>query len=171
MYKICLYVVAFLRIIVPPFLFFFPIPVTVISGFGDAIDGYLANKSGWLWNKYNRYDKILDWWWYIFIMLYFIGKPEFILVLVLFLHRSIGQAWCLITNHTKYLVWFPNIIENYFYFYLGNSIFHLPIFNQQITLILSGFAFGMIREYVAHVKKISLSKYWGLGVNWKSLEN
>ncbi len=161
-----LYLIAFFRFFLPPLLFWQPILITFLVTFGDAMDGYFAFKSGWKWNFYNRYDKILDWWWYFFILLYFVGKPEFLIILFMFIERSVGQILCLIYNKTHFLVWFPNIIENYFYFYLGNTLFHFPIFDNQIILILVGLIFGIIREYITHIEKVSLSKYWGLGVNW-----
>lgn len=134
-----------------------PLLAIILAHLLDAFDSIFAYKANYTWKKYTRYDKLLDYWWYIFILIYSFGKPIWQIVLILFLIRSVGQILVLITSKHEYLFWFPNILEHYFVLYvLALAIFPQFLYyfegSQIIWPLLIATITKMPQEYILHVK-------------------
>ncbi|MCL4384122.1 hypothetical protein M1116_01585 [Patescibacteria group bacterium] len=157
------YVVVFLRLIFAPVIFV-SFEIAVFATFIlDWIDGEIFKRAGLKRSVYSLWDKVLDYYWYIFIIIFLYNhhSPNFLIFFYLFFLRSFGQFFFFITRSEFFLFLFPNIFEILFYCYL----FTIP-FPQFITLINSSRIFillGIItpltflREYLIHIKRINLS--------------
>ncbi len=176
MFKKLVLVAGFLRFIGPFFIFSNPLSAIAIVWLGDLSDGHLTYHLGWSWRKYNRWDKLFDLWWYVFILIFsFVsGLTIFPLLLVLFLFRLGGQAFALRKNNEKYFLMFPNIYEMYFILYILALYFSenfLDYFvgpKQLLPLFLAG-AFSLSQEYRIHAKGISIGHILpirGLKIDW-----
>lgn len=157
-----------LRFITPLYIFINPGIGTAASVFLDAVDGYFSFKAKKTWEWYHTLDKLADYWWYILIVVYsyVTHLPIFGTLLVLFLYRSIGQFISLRKKESWMLIFFPNILENYFIAYLifGRLMLVEPI-SLYIWMVCIAFAFA--REYVLHIKKAYAANYiFKLGINW-----
>jgi len=161
MWGIVLLIFGGLRIIVPIFIFAYPIIVTITSTILDICDGYIAYRAKLRWQQYHLYDKILDLWWYFWIFLFFANKPLFPVIAVLFIIRLVGQVVSLVKSDTKYLVWFPNIIEHFFLIYLLTYAFgdlsqwfsgRWVIIPLGLSLVIAEF-----HEYCLHARNIGLA--------------
>jgi len=167
MWKRLLYLIGFARIFLVFFIFKWPLPVAIAELFLDNIDSGVAYKSGMRWPSYTRYDKSIDLWWYLFILIFSFNKIIFPMILVLFIVRFVGQVLTLITRDERYLFWFPNILENYFILYLvvitfsPNLIYYFSG-NFIIFPLLLSFISKMPQEYILHMN----SPLYGGGKNW-----
>ncbi len=145
------------RFLTVAILFINPYLAEALSLLFDDIDGSSAYKAGLSWKGYMRYDKTLDYWWYIFILIYSVGKPIFVVMLILFLIRSVGQIATVITTKHELLFWFPNVFEHYFILYLLASLLapqYLHYFSgAEIVLPLAiAFITKIPQEYLQHQK-------------------
>lgn len=149
-----------LRIVTPVLIFVYPFFITLFSFILDTVDSELAFRGKVSWRKYSSFDKALDYWWYIFIFIYSINLGIFPIILILFVLRSIGQLAFLATREEKYFVFFPNILEIYFLFYivvLQLQPKYLYLFdgtNQFLPLLLSTLIV-IPREIGVHILKVS----------------
>ncbi len=147
-----------LRFLSPVIIFINPYAAIMISFILDIYDSQLAFWSKMVtWKQYYILDKIFDYWWYFFIVLYSINKPIFLFVIILFLFRGIGQFLTIFRKNEKYLLFFPNLIEPYFLFYLISTLSPQTkniLTNNTNSVILISILFIpiMIREYVIHIK-------------------
>ncbi len=172
LWRLILFLVALGRIIGPFFVFLTPVLVAIVLYFLDSVDGYLAFRSKLTWKQYHLYDKVLDYWWYIFILLFSFDKPIFPIILILFIYRSIGQVLTVLTLNETLLIFFPNILEHYFWFYLASFLvggisflFQWPF---QILPLLASFVVAVVIEYMIHYKKQYMANYlFHLNINWK----
>ncbi len=156
-WRAILIIVGVLRFVIPFFIFSNPILVTSVSFLLDTIDSEISYRSGMSWRIYLMYDKSLDYWWYIFILIFSIHLPIFPIILILFVIRSIGHFLVLLTGNEKYFVYFPNVLEIYFIFYLISSVFRpLSVLfvgaNQIIPLLITTIVV-IPREYAVHIIK------------------
>lgn len=152
-----LYFIGISRVLSVFVVFVSPFLSVVVSHILDAFDSIFAYKAKYTWKQYTKYDKYLDYWWYIFILIYSVNKPIWQVILVLFILRSIGQILVFFTTKHEYLFWFPNILEHYFvlyvlaltfsptylYYFEGNYIYW-PLAIAIIT--------KMPQEYILHVR-------------------
>ncbi len=173
MWKILLATFGFLRIVIPPFIFYNPVITTIVMiPILDNLDGYIASQAKLTRRKYNLYDKLLDYWWYLFILFYMRTTPLFGIFLVLFGFRSIAQWISIVTGNEKVFIFFPAVIETYFIGYVISLIFPSLSFlfigwNQIVPLSIALVA-SLIREYIIHVRRISVAKLIiGFGPEWK----
>ncbi len=162
MWKIAIFLVGISRFILPFNIFSHPIFSSIASGFLDYTDCYLAFRAGFKWQQYHLYDKVMDYWWYIFIFLYSWNTEIRIVILILFVYRSIGQMVALITGNEKIFLYFPNVLEKYFFLYVISGIFpqtrnFFQGYNIIIPLFIS-FVLGIHGEYMIHIQKSSLFK-------------
>lgn len=169
-FRIILYSFIFLRVITPPLVLKWPFEIAILNILVlDNFDVYFASKACWGKRNYFIYDKIMDYWWYIFILLYGLGTPFKYVFIVLFVYRTIGQIACFYKE--RVLIYFPGIIEPYFFgfvllmkFYPGLLVY-IP---GQISLLILATVIALLREYIAHIKKIDVSKkIIGIGQDWK----
>ncbi len=143
------------RFSVVALLFINPYLAMLISLIFDDIDSGVAYMAGYSWKKYTRYDKLQDFWWYIFILIYSIRTPILGVMLVLFIIRSIGQLLTIVSIRHEFLFWFPNIFENYFLLYLLTNLLapgYLHYFSGSgiILPLVIAVATKMPQEYLLH---------------------
>ncbi|MFC1647219.1 hypothetical protein ACFL1A_02960 [Patescibacteria group bacterium] len=160
MWSALLYTVAISRVLAPFTVFLYPVFSAFINIFLDAIDGYIAFRAGWKHERYHKYDKILDYWWYIFIVIYAADLEIFPVIFILFVFRTVGQIASIVTTSYKVLFLFPNILETFFDLFIiaslyPNLMYWFTDLNQVIPLFLSTFL-SIAREFILHVKKISI---------------
>lgn len=165
-----------LRLIFPLLIFISAPAVTIISVILDAFDGEIFKRSGYARPEYSLYDKILDYWWYIWILFYilYIDIPLKGLFIFLFCYRSIGQILFLIFKKGYLLLFFPNIFEYLFFYYLVAKIFNREsVLMNGLYLILALTIisiFKFIQETIVHVKQINFSGvYLGKTTYWPSV--
>lgn len=153
------------RITLPLLIFSHPVVALGASLIFDSLDGQLFYEAGFRWKIYNTVDKLLDYWWYCFILLFFIQTPDFSIAFVLFSYRSVGQILGIIKQNEKIYTWFPNLLEWYFLLYLL-----FPSLNQIISLIII-IPWSILVEWVYHLRKHRgrfLAKYFfKREINWK----
>lgn len=167
-----------LRLIFAPIIFISVWFAAIATLFLDTIDGEFFKRAGFSHPRYTFYDKLLDYYWYLFIVVYIFlnnisGKELF---LIFFLFRSCGHALFHLTKNQRYFFFFPNFFEILFYFYLFTLIFpqlalylQLP---QSIFLILAMTPVVLIREFFLHIKKINLSqRFFGEMSAWREEAN
>ena len=153
--KKIMYLVIGLRICTPLLIFIQPLLALGTSLVLDAIDGQLFFNAGYRWEQYNRVDKILDYWWYICIIIFFWSSALFIPALLFFIFRSIGQALGIILKKEKIYVLFPNILE---WFFLLSILFPSVTLGIQIGISI---IMAICVEFFIHVKNPHLlSKYY-----------
>src|SRR3990167_1991681 len=109
--KTVLTIVLFSRLITPFFIFTYPLLAFILSQLFDAVDGQLFYNSGFSWKQYNLVDKLLDQWWYLFILLFLLGKSVSLIPLFLLVYRAVGMLYVLVTQKEDAYLLFPNILE------------------------------------------------------------
>jgi len=155
-----------LRILSGPVIFISPVFASIVNYLLDGFDGELFKRSGYARPKYSVYDKILDYYWYIWIILYIFAMnvPAKYLFLTLFLFRSIGQMLFVLTNNGVLLLLFPNIFEKVFLYYLIAELIHeeqLLMSQPYLQIAVCVIAILSIAlEYELHIKKINLSSLY-----------
>ncbi|OGG30509.1 hypothetical protein A2973_04095 [Candidatus Gottesmanbacteria bacterium RIFCSPLOWO2_01_FULL_49_10] len=171
MWQLLLLLVAVFRLVTPLYLSFYPFEITLASLFLDAVDGYLAFRARWSHHAYHMYDKTMDYWWYVGILLFATDLPIFPVIFILFVYRTVGQIVSIALYKPLTLAWFPNILENYFIAYLMTWMFpswstYFIDKNQIYPLVICG-AVAIIREYIIHIRKITIGNYFGLKFHWE----
>lgn len=164
--------VSIVRLIVPFFIFSHALITITISLLFDNMDGYVSYRAGLNWKKYNTLDKLLDYWWYIFILIYSIPLNIFPIILILFLVRSIGQFMAIKTQNTRCLLYYPNALEFFFIFYVVHkTIFPSGILFEGINIVIpfiTSIILAATQEYRIHIKKQYFANFfWKLDLDWK----
>jgi hypothetical protein len=163
-----IYFLGFFRFIGSLLVFINPLYAISIVWLADMIDGHFAYHAGWSWQKYNQWDKLLDLWWYLFIISFsFTANLQiFPLLIALFILRLIGQILVLITNQEGYFLIFPNIFELYFAGFIILSYF---ADNPELPLLFLSGMIALLQEYRIHIRKISIGHILpirGLKIDW-----
>ncbi len=162
MWKLAIFLVGISRFIVPFNIFSHPILSSIASLFLDHIDCYLSFRAGFSWKQYHLYDKIMDYWWYIFILLFSWNIEIRFVIVLLFTYRTLGQVISIMTSNEKVLLFFPNALEKYFIFYLFTFVYPQlrNIFHgyQLIFPLLGSLAVGFYVEYLVHIPTSSFHK-------------
>ncbi len=170
MWRLLLILTVISRITSPFFVFIHPGITAIIVYCLDSIDGFLAFKSKFAWTQYNTMDKLLDYWWYVFILIFMIGNELFPIVMILFIYRSIGQILCIVTKRDSLLLLFPNIHEHFFWLYLFSLYTGLSIYfkyGNVIIPLLIATIIAVSKEYVLHIKKSYMANYlFHMKINW-----
>ena len=154
-WKILYWSITLARIAVVGLLFLNPLIAVVVSMFLDTVDAPAVFKVKHKWSFYTRYDKALDLWWYIFIVIYCRNLFIYPVILALFIFRAIGQVPAIFTTRHKILFWFPNVLENFFVLYLLVVYFwpqYLFYFVGWNVIIPIGIAFlsKIPQEFILH---------------------
>ena len=165
----------FLRLIFGPLIFISPVIVTIVNLLLDGFDGELYKRSGYARPQYSMYDKILDYWWYIWVMIYVLATnvPAKDVFIVLFIYRTLGQILFLLFHNGIILFLFPNIFELVFFYYLLAHAFHAEstFMSGQTFMFAMGILslIGFSREIIIHLKQMNFSgvylgktSYWPL---------
>jgi hypothetical protein len=156
-------IVVLFRLLFGPTIFLFPRFTAIVSLILDWADGEFYKRAGYDHDQYAIYDKVLDYYWYIWILLYIVltdapYKPVFIF---LFFYRTLGQLlYFLFKKEILFFIFF-NAFEIFFFYYLAVSV------NGNVTSLLSPAAVAvalvviiisvLIREWVLHIAKMNLS--------------
>lgn len=154
--------IVFLRITVPFFIFFNPLATTVISVFLDAIDAEFASHNVLTKTQYQLFDKMLDFWWYIFAMIFSYQRfPDFRMLLAsLFFYRLAGHILFYITKERVALVIFANFFENVFLVILAGKLINAFSFLLKPNFIGFTLAIAFIaklfQEWFLHYAKLSI---------------
>ena len=151
--------VVFLRFLFGPVIFITPIGSFFATFILDWIDGELFKRAGYSREKYSIYDKLLDFYWYVWILLFVFLRdvPDKQLFISLFALRTVGQLAYLTTKRGVFLLLFPNVFEIFFLYYLavGNSVYMKPPILWYALSIIT--VTVLIREFIIHLKKMNFS--------------
>jgi hypothetical protein len=152
-----------LRLLFGPVIFLSPVIATVGNVLLDGFDGELYKQSGYARPQYSIYDKILDYYWYVWILMFILltDVPLKYIFVGLFLYRTLGQLLFIRFNKGIILFLFPNIFEKFFFYYLfANIIGQDNIFMHQsliMPILLFITIISIALEYSIHLKRINLS--------------
>lgn len=153
-----------LRIGVPLLIFYYPIFSALVVTFLDIIDADFASNRVLSLKEYERYDKILDLWWYTMAIVYsvFYLKPYFVFLLFLYLYRLAGDIIFFIKNDRRLLFFFQNFFENAFFVVFFGSLvnglrFIISGSNLYLTLIIA-FMLKIFQEWLVHWKQFTFKK-------------
>ena len=152
-----------LRLIFGPFIFISPIISTLVIFILDGFDGEIIKRSGYARHEYSIYDKIMDYWWYIwiFIFILYTDVPVKNLFIFLFLYRTFGQLLYLLYQKGIIFFLFPNVFESLFYYYLVANILHQEqfFFAQPLLtyIIIALTILKLAQEYIIHIRLMNLS--------------
>ncbi|MEK7110120.1 MAG: hypothetical protein AAB876_02765 [Patescibacteria group bacterium] len=160
------YFIVLLRIIVAPLIFIWPLPAIILSFFLDVVDIEFASRKVLTLSEYERYDKILDLWWYCNVMTFsWFNLPNYrFLLLILFIFRTVGEIIFFIKNDRRIFFLFPNFFENIFFL-----IFFSIYFKQLYFLLSEKYIFfslsaviitKIFQEWWVHIAQISIMEYF-----------
>ncbi len=162
-----------LRLVAGPAVFFFPLASTLVNVLLDAFDGELYKQSGYARPQYSTYDKLLDYYWYLWLMAYIMlaNIPGKWLFLGLFAYRTVGQILFLMSRNGMLLFLFPNVFEKLFFYYLlartineENLLMGTPYLIGATAVIT---VISVVLEYVIHLKRMNFSgTYLGKTTFW-----
>lgn len=175
-YQFLAKIFVFLRLTTPFLIFINPLLATLIILFLDGMDGFVFNKAGISLEKYQWTDKLLDLYWYTVILIWSITNPlpSTISQLLIFFYffRLLGEILFFIKKERKIFLWFPNIFEVLFWFYLLAKILNLP---QLLTpplfwpLLIIAALLKELQEFLIH--EINFSSFNFISgkkiLNWK----
>lgn len=166
MNKFLYYLIVILRILTAPLIFIWPFPSIILSFFLDIIDIELATRGALTLEKYERYDKALDLWWYFNVMIFsWFQLPNYrYILLILFIFRTVGEVVFFIKNDRRVFFLFPNFFENIFFliffsiyfkqlnFLLGREFIYFSLSIMIITKIF--------QEWWVHIAQFSIPEYF-----------
>jgi len=163
-----------LRIFFPITIFYIPLIAIISSLLLDTFDAEFASRSSICHSKYEIIDKILDFWWYfwilIFSLVYF--KGFIFLLFILFIYRAIGTVLFLRTKKRYLLFIFPNLFENVFLLLFATRYYHWVKFITQdniLYFIIGISLLKLIQEFWLHIAKISIRKdIFKIKTHWRS---
>lgn len=154
--------VLFLRVIFSPLILIWPFISVIVSFSLDLVDGDFAapvvTKA-----QYQLIDKTVDYWVYIFEMVYsWIYLPSFKwFLLALFIWRTIGTLIFYITSKRKLFIIFGNYFENAFFIFFFAKIFPNLRFlvENRVALVVSliaVFSIKAFQEWFIHIADLSV---------------
>lgn len=156
--KYLLLINVFVRTILPLCIFINPFTGIIIGVISDGYDYYLLVRYAKLANTLYQYqDKILDYYWYILILIYSIiylpiQSIKYIIIIT-FIFRSIGYLHYLAFNDEKIFLYFPNIQEPIFWLW----VIYPTLLDQQVQFISLSIItiLKILNEYYIHVIHIN----------------
>lgn len=174
MSKFLYYFIVLLRIVAAPLIYVWPLLSVILSFFLDVVDIEFASRKVLTLSKYERYDKVLDTWWYINVMIFvWFQMPNYrYILLILFVFRTIGEVIFFIKNDRRIFFLFPNFFENIF-FLIFFSIYYKPLHfllsEKYIYLSLSVVIIAKIfQEWWVHIALISIPEhFFGKKRKWR----
>lgn len=147
------------RLVLPISIFKFPIIGGAISVWLDNIDWHNMNFLGVSpIGEYQPIDKILDMYYLSFLAFIALRFKNLLvrnLLLLLFVYRFAGFIFFEITHAQQLLFIFPNIFENFFFFYL--ILKKVASYEPQMSRLTLGFYIilvsipKMLQEYSMHI--------------------
>ena len=132
----------------------------------DTVDGDVLIPLGLSDPTYQRIDKPADWVTYVFMVVTARDWPNWRIVLVLFLFRSIGQALFFLTGDELVFFFFPNFLEPLFLAYATILFFkgqkaHAFYSHHLITVWVIVVLYKLQDEWITHVGNIDRSELIG----------
>ncbi len=174
MNKFLYYLIVALRILVAPLVFIWPLLSVILSFFLDVVDIEFASRRVLTLSKYERYDKALDTWWYINVMIFaWFQMPNYrYILLILFVFRTIGEVIFFIKNDRWIFFLFPNFFENIFFLIFFSIYFkplHFLLSEKYIYFSLSVVIIAKIfQEWWVHIVLISIPEhFFGKKRKWR----
>lgn len=174
MNKFLYFFVVFLRILSAPLIFITPLPAIILSFFLDVIDIEFASQKVLNLSEYEKYDKALDFWWYINIMIFsWFHLPSYkYLLLILFTFRAIGEIIFFIKNDRRVFFLFPNFFENIFFLIFFSIYFKQLNFllNKEFVYIFISIiiVLKLFQEWWVHIAQISIPEdFFGKKRKWR----
>ena len=169
------YFIVLLRILAAPLIFVWPLISVILSFFLDVIDIEFASRGGLTLDKYERWDKSLDLWWYFNAMIYgwfYLSYYKYLL-LALFIFRLIGDIIFFFKNNRKIFIIFPNFFENFFF------LFFFALYFRQLNFLLDKkhllisllmiILLKLFQEWWVHIAQISIPEFFfGKKRVWKN---
>lgn len=111
-----------IRLFFPLAVFEWPIWGTFFAFFFDGVDYEVLRYFGMKRPAYQLYDKYLDFYWYMLVLLFLLLQPLPVwqrnFFIFLFGLRLIGELGLIITKSERFLIFFPNFFELFFWFWL-----------------------------------------------------
>ena len=109
-----------LRLIAAGTILFQPLYGMLASFFMDWFDAYLLiQRAGISREAYHTLDKNLDEVWALVMLAVGLATPYRIILTILFLFRLIGHGIYLMTNDTRVFLFFPNVFEFAFFWFVA----------------------------------------------------
>lgn len=157
---------ALLRLFIPLIIFINPIWGAITMLFLDLIDYQIIvgiYKVDRL--TYEIYDKLLDYYGYLLILIYLLTNLEITNIVLqfaifYFTIRTIGELIFSLNKNEKILLIFPNIFEPYFWIWLYNPALIDTLSENIKLLFLFLLPLKLIHEYIVHFLEWSPSKIW-----------
>jgi len=154
--KVPYFVFAFWRIVLPLYLWQAPFLVTVGAVLLDIdwqlfVLGFTGEKE----ELYQKIDKALDFYWYSVAFVFASLTPYWPLFTALFAIRLTGEILFYLKGNREIFLYFPNIFENFFIFYISALKFPgLQVWLEGTRLWLVIFVLAvlkLVQEYLVHV--------------------
>lgn len=164
-------VIVVARLVLPFLLWWNALVATTLVLLADLADGEVFRRA-FAFKKidtYQRIDKALDFYWYVFALIYSVRFPFFDILFFFFLLRALGTILFFVKKDRKFLVLFPNIFENLFIFYV--VILTFPSWPVSVKTGLSSLdllistGLKMIQEYILHFKQFQFREFF-TGKRW-----
>lgn len=169
--KLGIPVIVAARLILPLLLWWNALVATALVLLADLADGEVFRRA-FAFRKidtYQRIDKALDFYWYIFALIYSVRFPFFNTLLFFFILRALGTMFFFVKKDRKFLVLFPNIFENLFVFYVLFYTFpsleiHIKSGLSSLDLLIST-SLKMVQEYLLHFRQLQIYELF-TGKRW-----
>ena len=151
--------------------------VNVLSAFAvnlllDAVDGDVFQRFGVKRAAYQKYDKLLDSWWYVMIFVYLVLEVQrdnwWWILVGLFVYRMVGMVLFVLMNEE----WLLSVFANYFTLVTFLVLvtpqvwgwdFLLPSPYPAVTVVI---VTTLWREWLLHIAKWDLSNFLFGGRKW-----
>lgn len=145
-----------------PFLIFkYPLYTVIRVTLLDGLDVEFASRGVLTKMQYQRIDKFMDNWWYIWALIYsyFHLNQYFILLFGLFCYRIIGTVFFYKKRDIRIFMLFPNFYEHAFLLFLFCMYFGRNFLLQGKILYISllvVFLLKIVQEYWLHIAEKSI---------------
>lgn len=148
-----------LRLTAAGLIFFYPLLGMLSSFFLDWFDSYLLiQKAGISRKQYHMIDKNIDQVWSIVMLIVGFMTPYSLVLAGLFLFRLLGHIFYLNTRDTRVFLFFPNVFEFAFFWFVACS---QPYSHQALILLT---LLKLVQEVSLHwiwpARLRSMKKHW-----------
>ena len=156
-------IVILLRLIIPLLIFRRPLLGGVASVLLDAVDANIVRLMGGTFPNYQPLDKCLDTYYLFFEFVVSLGWDHRFAKqtsVILFLHRVVGVVLFEVTNTRVFLLFFPNLFEYFFLFFLigKRKLFDSDKVNswsRMVLIVVLLYILKLPQEYLLHYKQVS----------------
>ncbi|MAG60076.1 hypothetical protein CMO96_04785 [Candidatus Woesebacteria bacterium] len=159
--------IVLLKIIVPSLMLWFPFPAVWANYVLDVLDGDILLELGMEESLYQTIDKVADYFSYIIMLIVGLRWRIKLIVVVLFIYRTIGQALYFLTNNELMFFYFQNFLEPLMMIYAllvfkrGSDLEAFKTYKKHIILIwIIILAYKIWNEWYLHFANIDLSTFF-----------